>query len=259
MATTRHTRSKPRRNPRRMTMAGVRAKSRAYARATYGHDGFFSAQNSRFFGPEKFDGPYSGPGGTFFTKTGRGGAGVYVVEDSGDVHTDWESDRRYPDMTRRLGVEVAKARAAGKPLTAAAVLRSAGVANASAVGARWLRMVQANIVEDMRSQKLPLLVHGWSDLERYTDPGRYLLTPTGEIPPGADEASDSSIELARRAITEEVDAWLQAEGHVHALKRLGKKAFRDNPRRRAPARRNRTQRPRPAQHRTRRGVRRCTH
>lgn len=64
---------------KRMTMADVRRKNAAAGGL------FFSRGNSRFFGPEKFHGPYSGPGGTFFVKTGRGGTSIFEVLSDGHI------------------------------------------------------------------------------------------------------------------------------------------------------------------------------
>jgi hypothetical protein len=60
---------------KRMTMADVRRKNAAAG----GY--YFSRGTSKFFGREKFYGPYSGPGGVFFVKVGaRPGVGVGIHE-----------------------------------------------------------------------------------------------------------------------------------------------------------------------------------
>lgn len=89
MPTTRRRRPTRRNAARRLTMADVRSRNARYhrERGDEADVGFFSRGNSRFFGPEKFYGPYDGVGGTFFVKVGRGGATVLRQNSSGRI--DW--------------------------------------------------------------------------------------------------------------------------------------------------------------------------
>jgi hypothetical protein len=68
-------------------MADVRSRNAVYhrERGDEADVGFFSHSNSRFFGPEKFYGPYDGVGGTFFVKVGRGGATVFRQNSEGGI------------------------------------------------------------------------------------------------------------------------------------------------------------------------------
>lgn len=264
MAVAQHTRSKPRRNPRRMTMADVRA-----ANKRAGHF-FFDTSRRGYYGGsrESFRGPYTGPGGTFILShqsASEEGAPekftLYAVKEDGVIR-----HALYLDGPLGLAVELAKAQASKRPPSLADVLHGLGVRDASVVARRWLQTTQAKIVEDMRSLKLPITVRDWAEMQDITNAYEYTSTADGDYPRAVADAAERyprAMSYVLDAVIREVEEWLQSQGHVKALKRLGKDAFRDNPRRRAPARRNRTQRPRPAQHRTqhstRRSARRRTH
>ena len=73
---------------------------------------FFSRATTKFFGPEKFSGPYEGPGGVFFVKTGaRTGVKVCQFDPrTGEVdHVEWDAG------STEKGREIAKSRARGTP------------------------------------------------------------------------------------------------------------------------------------------------
>lgn len=61
---------------RKVTMADVRAANAEFHRSL-GHDwSYFDRKTSKFFGGDKFYGPYSGDGGTFFVQANRAGIRV---------------------------------------------------------------------------------------------------------------------------------------------------------------------------------------
>ena len=70
------------RNPaRRMTMADIKRKSLASG------SHYFERGASRFFGPEKFYGPYVGPMGTFFVQKNKAGIKVKHVDAPDSIET----------------------------------------------------------------------------------------------------------------------------------------------------------------------------
>lgn len=64
---------------RRMTMADV--KRRAAAAGSH----YFDRGNSKFFGGDRFSGPYAGPGGVFFVQSNKSGISVRPVESDGRI------------------------------------------------------------------------------------------------------------------------------------------------------------------------------
>lgn len=68
-------------NPSRMTMADVKRKSAATGSP------YFSRQSSKFFGGDKFWGPYVGPGGVYFVQKNRAGISIKRQGPDGDIHT----------------------------------------------------------------------------------------------------------------------------------------------------------------------------
>ena len=65
---------------KRMTMADVRRKNAAAGQF------YFSRATTRFFGRERFFGPYVGPGGVFIVKSGdRTGTKVLEVLSTGEI------------------------------------------------------------------------------------------------------------------------------------------------------------------------------
>lgn len=73
----------------RLTMADVKRASRERNQRvghTSGAD-FFSRGNSKFFGPERFHGPYRGPGGIFFVTANKAGNLVRQLLPNGAIET----------------------------------------------------------------------------------------------------------------------------------------------------------------------------
>lgn len=87
---------------RRTTMADIKR------RATAAGSHYFDRGNSRFFGAEKFWGPYVGPNGTFFVQRNKGGISVRPVSRD---HTIGYVDGRYSSVEE---ARAAARRMAGK-------------------------------------------------------------------------------------------------------------------------------------------------
>lgn len=69
----------------RVTMADVKSANARYHREKGDAFSFFDRKTQRHFGRDKFSGPYSGPGGTFFVTSTKVGIAVYRVQPSGDI------------------------------------------------------------------------------------------------------------------------------------------------------------------------------
>jgi hypothetical protein len=72
---------------RRLTMADVRALNLSYHSDKGDGFSYFDRGNTRLFGPEKFYGPYVGPGGTFFVQNNKTGVNVKQVRATGEIVT----------------------------------------------------------------------------------------------------------------------------------------------------------------------------
>lgn len=235
MTSRRARRASVRSNPkeRRMTMADVRAANKRAGQF------FFETHRPGYHNGrrERFHGPYTGPVGTFFlshlSKSEDGEEDRFVIFEVKTNGIIW--------LSRNIGgplgfaIEQTKTRATGKAPKLAVALRACGVRNPAVVAQTWIQDTQANIIEDMRSMVMPIMVRDWSEMQNFVDANAYGLTPDGEYPGALMDADldTEKLNFAIGSLVAEIDAWLQSQGHVKALKRLGKKAFRENPRRRS--------------------------
>ncbi len=234
---------------RRMTMADVRAANKRAGQFFFdkGRPGYHLGRRERFYGP------YTGPAGTFFLSHQR--QNVYdddrrLVADRFDIFE--VKTNGIIRLSRAIGgplvfaIEETKTRATGKAPELAVALRACGVRNPVTTAQAWIRDTHANIIEDMRSMVMPIMVRDWSEMQNFVDANAYGLTPDGAYPEALMDADldTEKLNFAIGSLVAEIDAWLQSQGHVKALKRLGKKAFRENPRRSQRAMNHRTSRPR---------------
>lgn len=91
---------------RKYTMSDVR-------RISLAKGGFyFTRDTKRFFGPERFWGPYSGPGGVFFVKHGRSGNVIQQFHpESGRI--DWVANDAHPEDARDRAKALARGAGGG--------------------------------------------------------------------------------------------------------------------------------------------------
>lgn len=222
-------------NPRRWTMAAIRAANKAAGRYFFdtGRRGYWGGQR------EVFLGPYEGPVGVFFVshRAMSSDTPETISLEAFDPATG--NVRRMGSLPApvRLAVEVAKAHTAGRPMKLEAALRALGTREPATTALAWVQTTQRAILDDLRSMVVPVAVGDWATLQEHVRADDYLLGHDyAELDRLGRYADDPEVRSrVLNALIDEVDAWLRAGGHVKALKRLGKGAFRENPLR--PARR----------------------
>ena len=89
------------------TMADVKRANIEYHRRRGDGFSFFDKDTSRFFGPEKFHGPYAGPGGIFFVTASKRGVTVRRVRPTGDIDSPI-GDFRHVEDARDAAKAMAK-------------------------------------------------------------------------------------------------------------------------------------------------------
>ena len=80
----------------RVTMADVRSANRRHHRERGDDFSYFDRKTSKFFGGDKFSGPYVGLGGTFFVQVNRAGIKIKRAMPSGAIQNVFDT----PDFTR---------------------------------------------------------------------------------------------------------------------------------------------------------------
>jgi hypothetical protein len=89
------------------TIADVKRANIEYHRRRGEDFSFFDKKTSRFFGPEKFFGPYSGPGGIFFVNKNKHTINVREVKSTGDIGLPI-GDHRFVEDARDAAKALAK-------------------------------------------------------------------------------------------------------------------------------------------------------
>ncbi len=69
----------------RMTMADIKQRNKSYHRSKDQDFSYFDRKTSKFFGGDKFSGPYSGEGGTFFVQKNKAGINIKRALPSGEI------------------------------------------------------------------------------------------------------------------------------------------------------------------------------
>lgn len=76
----------------RPTMADIKRANDEFHRDRGDSFSFFDKKSRRFFGPEKFYGPYGGPGGIFFVALNKAGVSVREVKPTGEIGSSMRFD-----------------------------------------------------------------------------------------------------------------------------------------------------------------------
>lgn len=215
-------------NPGRVTMAEIRRRHRG---------NFFDRASKRGGrGGDSFYGPFTGMGGVIFlTFSPYFGPSIWRFYDDGRI-----TDVSPPDghrLSLKLALALARSWAKGTHPSTADVLRSMGTPGATKLAATWLGEAKQRVLDDMRSRRLPITINpqDWLDIhgaDAYAMPAPAEVERALHATPALSRDATINRAYLESAVRHDIAGWIGSMGHTKALKRLGKSAFRENPRRR---------------------------